>query len=241
MPTERDQALQACEIAHTGLSSNSAEVLLWFTTQVLKRPPSWASVVGQALLDKNKLGVLRWKEAKNPLGLLNTISRRIALKTSPELLGLPEELNSRSLPATPLSQLPDSVVASFRSTQTEGVRPSSQEVMDKAFYRYEKTHGDDYEEPSITEDIEDGFVLEGTSSEARSFDWNAIGERLGFSADLIELLKARSIGVPRAHMASYLSWPSEKVERVWRSFNRLLDDPQTAARAREQLLQKNFD
>jgi hypothetical protein len=80
------QELQACEIAYQGIESHEECILRWFTTEVLKYPPEWSAMVCMALLEKNKAGNLRWREAKkSPLGLVSTITWRAAWKWHPEL------------------------------------------------------------------------------------------------------------------------------------------------------------
>lgn len=80
------QELQACEIALQAIESHEECILRWFTTEVLKYPAEWSAMVCMALLEKNKCGNLRWREAKkSPLGLISTITWRAAWKWMPEL------------------------------------------------------------------------------------------------------------------------------------------------------------
>ena len=78
---EREQKLQACEIALTeGIEKNSETVLRWFTFDVLHFPWAWSPVVAMALMDKTKAGDYRWRTATNPLGMVRVIAERAALK-----------------------------------------------------------------------------------------------------------------------------------------------------------------
>jgi len=82
----RQQELQACELALQAIESHEEFMLRWFTTEVVKYPPEWSAMVCMALLEKNKAGNLRWREAKtSPLGLVSTITWRAAWKWHPEL------------------------------------------------------------------------------------------------------------------------------------------------------------
>ena len=83
---QRQQQLQACEVAFAAISTPDAiATLRWFTADVLKWPPAWTEMTMLALLEKNKAGELRWRLAKKPFSLLGTIMAHAAWHWRPEL------------------------------------------------------------------------------------------------------------------------------------------------------------
>ena len=235
--TDHQQQLQACEVALEGLLNDSKDALVWFTTQVLKLPASWLTVCGQALIDKDRSGIYRWKTAKNPVGLLRTVARRIAGKSHPELLGYPHQTSLSSAAILPLSQVSNvDLNGGSRARGDAGGNVSQQDLIDRLDFQSMQDGGwDDY---SVTHDVENSFRCAGDLSSDFDYDWDKIGKSLRLTADQISILRARASGVTREAMAEFLHWDQTRVERVWKSVNRLITNPATEKLARQTLLDK---
>ena len=82
--------------------------------------------------------------------------------------------------------------------------------------------------PDLWFDKRDEFRKGKPESTEPIVDWTAIGarlERLGWTVELVLLLKAEVRGVSRTNMARHLGWSTSEVERVWRAKNRMLGQP----------------
>ncbi len=229
----RLQKWQDCERALTeGIEKNNEAVLRWFTTEVLHFRWAWSSVVTMALLDKTKAGEYRWRGAKNPIGLINVIARRSALKFSPELLFgdaadkvvRPRERAISSLLST--VRKGGTSVSADAEDESVGGGHWHDEFIDRAEQRGQRLYDDDIQ-------VWDGLdpTLVGREDDGLSFDWDEISRRMGWTADQSILMKAKAQGVSRSDMAKFLSWDERQVERVWRAMNRVIEKQETRRKA----------
>lgn len=83
---DRAQKIRACQLAADAVLADKEDEIQWFTTKVLRLPWAWKTVVEQALVDRDKKHEYRWKAAKNPIGYITTVARRIATKHYPDLV-----------------------------------------------------------------------------------------------------------------------------------------------------------
>jgi hypothetical protein len=228
----REQLITECEVALAALVSNEKEAVERFISQTLKLPTTWLTVVGQALLDKDRRGNYRWQEAKNPVGLIRTIAKRNAGKTHPELLGFPNQSSTSSPSLLPLSQVSQGDVSLMMGFDRDsGGSVSGQGLMDQVSF-----DSVDFEEDTITLDIDAGLRTEADMESPFDYDWDSIGKRMGLSADETAILKAKAAGTARSAIATTLGWDEARVQRVWRALNRILENPATAALAQKALL-----
>jgi hypothetical protein len=228
----REQKLQACEIALAeGIEKNNETVLRWFTSEVLHLPWTWSAVVAMALLDKTKAGEYRWRTAKNPLGIVRVIARRSALNWHPELL-FGDDADKVLRPI-------ERAISTLRSPDggsTGTYADAEDEVTGGGYWHDEFIDRADFEwsqyddGPEIWDELD--YLLTCDTDESLSFDWDEIARRIGLTGDQAMLIKARAQGITRADMGKHLLWDEQKVERVWRAVNRLLEKPETAEKAR---------
>lgn len=233
----RSQKLQVCELAVAeGIEKNSESVMRWFTSEILHLPWAWSPVVVMALLDKTKAGEYRWRTAKNPLGMVRVIARRSALKSNPELLfGNDADKVLRPLERAistlrGLGEGGSTGTYADAEDETPGGGSWHDEFIDRAGYEAGQEYGDG---PEVWEGMDDALI--GKDHDGLSFDWDEIGRRIGWTADLAALMKARAQGVTRADMGKHLLWDEQKVERVWRAVSRYLEKPEKAEKVRAAL------
>jgi hypothetical protein len=232
----RAQRLQVCEIVVAqGIEKNDESALRWFTREVLHLPWTWGPVVAMALLDKTKSGEYRWRSAKNPLGCVRVIAYRSALKWNPELLfGRNADKVLRPFEravSTLHGPSEGGSISTYADAEDENTAGGywHDEFIDRAGYEASR----EYDVLEVWEEMDDSLIA--TEDDSLSFDWDAIGRRIGLTPDEATLMKARAQGVTRADLGKHLLWDEQKVERVWRAVNRYLEKPEMAAKVRATL------
>ena len=218
----RAQKLQACELAVVqGIQQNNEAVLRRFTSEMLHFSWAWGPVVVMALMDKTKAGDYRWRNAKNPLGMVRIIARRMALKCNPELLFGND--------ADKVLRPEERAVSTLRGPGEEATDGGDwhDEFIDRASFEACRDYDDDSQ---IWNELH--YSLAGKKNDGLSFDWDEISRRMGFTPDQAALIKARAQGVTRVEMGKHLQWAEQKVERVWRGVGRCLEKPGMSDRAR---------
>jgi hypothetical protein len=223
----------ACESAVAALLTGEKDTVVGFVTQQLKLPGAWLTVVGQALLDKDRRGDYRWETADNPLGLIRTIARRNAGKTHPELLNLPHQTSVNMPAELPFSQVSKRAVRSRRGPDSESTGGSPEQVL---VDRLSFESANEIYRPSMSERIGSDLRCDDDVNSPFDYDWAEIGWRLGLSKDEAVLLKAKAGGISRVDAERVLGWDKNRVERVWRALGRILGNPETARLARTVLL-----
>jgi hypothetical protein len=230
---DRDQILGACELALTALLAGEKDTVVDFVRQQLKLSGAWLTVVGQALLDKDRHGNYRWEAAENPIGLIRTIARRNAGKTDPELLNLPHQTSVNTPAELPLSQVSTRTGRSKVGPDSESTGGAPEQVL---VDRLSFESASEIYRPTATESIGSDLRCDDDVNSPFDYDWAKIGTRLGWSEDETVLLKARASGTSRVDAERVLGWDKKRVERVWRAISRMIEDPATAKRARTTLL-----
>jgi len=227
-----DQERNACEMVYAALEAgqHGDAILTWFVEQ-LKYPKEWAAFVFMALMDKNKRGVLRWREARRPFGLISKITWTAAMKWRPELL-FGTEIDLRAKKAGRV-EFPSS---GSSGSSDDGDSFSDSERQDNAVYaatggRYflggapDGGDGREYDYADTGIDLRPDYGL-CVAENALDSSWLSIENyeskivsttcrSLGFDADEIEVMVWRSVhGLSRQGIKEF--WDAKRVERVWR-------------------------
>jgi len=227
------QQRQACELAWGALDAGLPDdaVMTWFVTEQIRFPMKWGAYVFMALIDKNKQGVHRWKEARRPFGLIRTIAWRAAFSWQPDLIfNTEQDLRAKSAGFTSFDQAAKGLKRSGHGGGGEGSgRLSSFDVVENAGHNPHKqnlytqwwTDGG-YEE----EDPDAEWFDQGTSRE--SIVLQACRE-FGFDEDECQVIVWRHINrLSRRALEDY--WDERRVGRVWHRVTEKFGKPEFRVR-----------
>jgi hypothetical protein len=247
----REQRLQVCELALRALEEHDESMLRWFTTEILHFSKAWTHIVCLALFDKSKTGELRWRVARNPLGLVRDIAWRTALSWNPDLIFGNRASWARSGGRELL--MTDAVAAVLARHSDSG--NSYQDAVDLLSYASDDTYYyDAYTE--LQDQLDDAVYLKSDQAIVVSeggeddeechiirlqYDWDEIGRRIGLDESQTLVMKARASGITRAEMGKHLGWLDHTVQAVWRSIHRYLSDPGVRDSVRSALLRSRDD
>jgi len=186
------------------------------------------------VLDKSKAGPYRWRIAKNPLALIRSIAKRVALKQYPELLfgdDADKVVNPSGRAVSSLRAAPDGQTGTYADSEGEvlGTGYWHDEFIDAMHYRAIMDDGPDEELETLAAGVlayDDGPL---------AYDWAAIGRKLELSHEQTKLLEARALGFTRGTAGEFLCWDQRRVERVWKSLQRFINRADIPSKARQAL------